>query len=121
MTPAALRTTLTGMLSDILGVYQQPNGSSTPAIWAGEPPSDWTAQGLEVRLPIVPNLDQQPAYHTGFVSAEYPVRVVSHGEPASHETAVRRILSRWADATATTIPADEGLGVLAQTIITIKT
>ena len=119
MTPLQLRTILENLLGPYLGTFKRPGRSSIPAIWVGEPDSKWVASGLEVRIPFVPTIEQTPAHQRGIITEEYTVRLVSHGAPANQRAAVRAILSRWPDATATEVPANEAVGILAQHTITI--
>jgi len=121
VTAAELRTILTGSLSALLGTYSDTDGSTYPAIYVGNPPSAWTATGLEVRISIVPDLDQTPAYVTGAITETHQVRLVSHGAPTNTLPALRKILSRWSTAQAREIPPNEELGILAQHTITIPT
>lgn len=121
MTTAELRTILAASLSALLGTYTDKDGSTFPAIYVGNPPSAWTPSGLEVRISIVPDLDQTPAYVTGAVMETHRVRLVSHGAPDNTLAALRKILSRWPTAQARSIDANEALGILAQHTITIPT
>ena len=121
MTAADLRSILATSLSGLLGTYTDKDGSTYPAIYVGNPPSSWTATGLECRIGIVPDMDQTPAYVTGAITETHRVRLVSHGAPINTLPALRKVLSRWSTAQAREIPPNEELGILAQHTITIPT
>jgi hypothetical protein len=60
-----IRDTLKPLLEDLLGLYtfQTPLGELvTPAIYAGDPPSDVHAQGLEVVIALTPLETVTPLY-----------------------------------------------------------
>lgn len=118
MTTTQLRAILAAMLAEHLGTYSTPNGSR-PALYVGDPPSDWTPHGLEVRIAVIPDMRQVPAYARGALDETHQVRLVSHGAPASAYAALRAVLSRWPDAQAVEVPANEQLGILSQHTISI--
>jgi hypothetical protein len=115
MNVGQLRQLLTALLRPYLGTFN--NGQ--PAIYVGEPPASWTAQGLECNIPYLPEITQVPAYQTGAITETFSVRLISHGQPMYQRAAVRAILSRWPDAQATEVPANERLGILSQHVVTI--
>lgn len=121
MTTAELRTILAASLTGLLGTYTDKDGSTYPAIYVGNPPSAWTPAGLEVRISIVPDIDQTPAYITGAITETHRVRLVSHGAPTNTRAALLKVLERWPTAQAREIPPNESLGILAQHTITIPT
>lgn len=119
MTPRQLTDLLGVMLSDLLGVYKRPDGGTQPAIFLGEPPGDWNASGLEVRVRDDPSQDAtalQGGEHN--LAEAIPVRLTKHqtGDPAR---AVRRIVRKFPDATVREVPESERLGILAAKTITI--
>lgn len=120
MTPDDLQALLATMLTGLAGEYRTKTGRTYPAVRVGEPPGTWTPHGLEVRIDAIPDLRQVPAYGRGALLETHQVRLVNHGgDPAHAYAALRRILSRWPDAQARAIPANERLGVLSQHTITI--
>lgn len=116
MTTTELRAALASMLSSVLGTYSyvDDNGTeqTTPALSVTEPPSSWRAAGLEVRIQVIPRLEQTPAYVTGATRETHRVTLVSHDADADALTALRKILSRWSTATVTTVDGSERLGIL---------
>lgn len=118
MTPAELRAALSGLLSGVLGTYTLPSGSTVDAIYVGEPPSDWTASGLEVLIDPLGDFSHIPAHQTSAYADELNVRMVAHGSVSDLRTAERKVRSRWG-VTRRRIPADEALGIPAQSTITI--
>lgn len=120
MTSTELRTILASLLSAQLGEYTTASGATQTALFVGEPPNDWMADGLEVVIDPVPDWRQVPAYQRGAEVHEIGVRLVSHGNAlADLATAEQRIAQRWVGVTRRRIPADEQLGILAQSTITI--
>lgn len=119
MTPAALRTALAGLLSDQLGTYTLPNDATVDAIYVGEPPSDWTASGLEVVIAIDPDFANTPLQNGEHNLAETNlVRLVQHGS-GSLAAAVRRVARRFPNCSVRDVPSNERLGILNQSVITI--
>ncbi len=123
MTTTELRAALTSMLAGLLGTYTyvDDNGTeqTTPAIRVVEPPETWRAAGLEVRIQEIPELRQVPAYTTGAVQETHRVYLVSHNAEGNALTALRKILSRWPTAQASSVDASERLGILSQHVVTI--
>lgn len=120
MTPAQLRAALASMLSDLLGTFTTPTGTVLPAIWVGEPPSDYTVTGLEARISSVPDFDATALQGDESNLAEtHLVRLVAHETTAKMTSAVRRIVRSHGDASVTTVPANERLSILAQVVIRI--
>jgi len=81
MTSAELMTALTTLLSAQLGTYTLPAGTTVPAIYNGEPPSDWVASGVEVRVDPAPEyaneaLHVPPSEALGIL-AQYTLRIRS--------------------------------------------
>ena len=119
MTPAQLRAALATLLSAQLGTYKLPNGLTTPAIYAGEPPSDWIATGLEVRIEPLADLDVAFVHSGEGIGLEYNVRLIPR--TATHAlTAVKRVVQRFDTTSPRTIPANERLGILQQYTITVR-
>lgn len=119
MTPAALATALRALLADLLGTYKTPQGTKVPACRVGDPPPDWTAEGLEVvveREPDQTNRPLQGGEHN--LSETLTVHLTAHGS-GSPAAAVRRIVRRFPDAAVTRVPANERLGILEARIIRI--
>lgn len=122
MTPAQLQVALAALLSDLLGEYTTgeqriPRG---PAIRVGEPPSDYRATGLEVRIGGHPDMTNTPLYGTESNLAEtLLVRLVQHGNPSNLTRATRRVVRAYSDASVTRIDGSEQLGILDQVVIHI--
>jgi hypothetical protein len=111
------------MLSSLLGTYTYLDDSgveqTTPALRVTEPPATWRASGLEVRIQEIPTLRQVPAYTTGAVVETHRVYLVSHDAASDTLAALRKILSRWPTAQASSVDASERLGILSQHVVTI--
>lgn len=120
MTPAMLRVILFAMLEDLLGTYTTQAGRTMPAIYVGEPPSDYKVSGLECNIAKVPRPVQIPAYGRGALDLIHQVRLVAHGDADDDQLAALRLISsRWPDAQFRQIPPNESLGILSQHTITI--
>lgn len=125
MTAAALRTALLARISSLLGSYsyKRSNGTTVtvPAIWMGEPPSNYTASGVEVRIGTDAELSATPLLNNEHsLHGTLTVRVVGWGG-ASLTEAVQRILSAYPLASVAYIPASESLGIINQAVIRIPT
>lgn len=123
MTPAQLRSRLVALLADQLGTYKPPGTSTTfPAIYVGEPPSDWTASGLEARIGPVPDFHNTPLQNAEHNLEEtLLVRLVQHPGSNNLTTATRRVARAFTDAATTRIDGNEELGILDQVTIRIPT
>lgn len=119
MTNAELMTALTALLSSQLGTYTLPAGTTVPAIYNGEPPSDWVAAGVEVRVDPAPEYANEPLHAHTLVAHETPVRVVAHGS-GSAATVVDRICQRFETSNPVFVPPSEALGILAQYTLRIR-
>jgi hypothetical protein len=117
MTTTELRAILATMLASVLGTYSYVDDDgveqATPALSVTEPPAAWRAAGLEVRIAVVPRLEQVPAYVTGAIREAHRVTLISHDADADALVALRKILSRWSTATVTTTPGSSRLGILS--------
>lgn len=113
MTPAQLRTKLATLLAGQLGTYSQGGQSRGPALVVGEPPSDYRATGLEVRIDPNGEFDNRPVHAGTSVVIEIPIRFVQHG-PGSIQAAVIRACQALNATNPTSIPPNESLGILAQ-------
>jgi hypothetical protein len=119
VTPTQLRAALAALLATQLGTFKLPNGTTTPAIYVGEPPSDWIATGLEVRIEPLADLDVQFVHSGEGIGLEYRVTLIPRS--AQHAlAAVRRVVQRFDTTTPRTIPANERLGILQQYTLTIR-
>jgi hypothetical protein len=120
MTAQALRAKLAALLTAQLGTYTTPSGT-TPAVWIGDPPTDWTVTGLEAIIEPDPDLDNIPlkGQHSAVLAAR-TVRLALHG-PGYLEPAARRVLQAFPDAAVTRIPAVLQHGILSQVRIDIPT
>lgn len=119
MTPAELRTALATLLSAQLGTYKMPNAATTPAIYVGEPPSDWIATGLEVRIEPLADLDVQYVHAGEGIGLEYRVVLIPRNA-TNALTALKRIVQRFDATSPRTVPANERLGILQQYTLTIR-
>lgn len=119
MTPAQLRAALLALLTNQLGVYTLPGGATLPAIYVGEPDSDWIATGLEVRIEPLADLDLAFVHSGVGIGLEYNVRLIPRN--ATHAlAAVQRVVQAFDTSTPRTVPANETLGVLQQYTLTIR-
>jgi hypothetical protein len=119
VTPTQLRAALAALLATQLGTFKLPNGTTTPAIYVGEPPSDWIATGLEVRIEPLADLDVQYVHSGAGIGLEYRVTLIPRN--ALHAlAAVRRVVQRFDTTTPRTVPANERLGILQQYTLTIR-
>lgn len=120
MTAAELKTYLTSLLAGQLGTYS----TGAPAIHVGEPPSDITATGLEVRIEPIPEWDNRVVHHGVAVQVERQVRLTPHGSdpllPGKVEAAVRRIVTALNTSNPRTVPQNESLGILQSTTILVR-
>ena len=121
MTPAELRAALVTRLSGLLGTYARPGTSTTPAIYVGEPPSDWLATGLEARVEPHPDLDLTRVHSGTRLTREYRVRLIDRGAASANAlTAVERIAQSFDTTPPVAIPANERLGIPQQYTLTIR-
>lgn len=120
MTIAQLRAQLELFLSDLLGTFTVPGmPTPIPALYVGDPPSDWTVAGVECRVSPDPDFEHTALYGPESNLAEtYLVRLIAHG-PGALAPAVRRVTSHFRVSTTTTIPGNEELGILNQVLIRI--
>lgn len=119
MTPAELRAALLTLLSSQLGTYKNASGTSMgPAVRVGEPPSDWTASGLEIIIDPSLNFDNRGLHQHTAIVTEIPVRVIPRG--ADGTLAVTRITQRFNATNPTQVPANERLGILTQYTLHIR-
>lgn len=119
MTPAELAAALRTLLSDLLGTHKTASGATVPACRVGDPPADWTVEGLEAiveREPDQTNRPLQGGEHN--LSETLTVHLTAHGS-GSPAAAVRRIARRYPDASVTRVPANERLGILERRTIRI--
>lgn len=119
MTNTELRAALAALLTSQLGTYTLPGGGTTPAVWVGDPPSDWVAAGVEVRIDASPEYANEPLHAHTLVAHETPVRVVAHGS-GSAATVVDRICQRFETSNPVFVPPSEALGILAQYTLRIR-
>lgn len=110
MTPRQLTDLLAEVLSDLLGTYKRPDGGTQAAIFLGEPPSDWNATGLEVRVDPSVEFDNRSLHQHTAIVTEIPVRVIPRG--GSGTEAVTRISQRFDATNPRTVPSNERLGIL---------
>lgn len=121
MSTAQLRARLVSLLEPYLGTYTRSNGSITPAIWVGEPESAWTVEGLECLIDAVPEIKSVKVYKGASLSESYDVRLVMHGADALPlHKATRAVLLNFDATDPRYVPANESLGILKQTIFTIR-
>ena len=119
MTPAELAAALRTFLGDLLGTHKTKEGTTFPACRVGDPPPDWTAEGLEVIVEREPDQSNRPLQGGEHNLAEtLTVHLTAHGS-GSPAAAVRRIVRRYPDASVTRVPANERLGILEARIIRI--
>lgn len=119
MTPAELAAALRTLLGDLLGTHKTKEGTTFPACRVGDPPPDWTAEGLEVIVEREPDQSNRPLQGGEHNLAEtLTVRLTAHGS-GSPAAAVRRIVRRYPDASVTRVPANERLGILEARIVRI--
>lgn len=121
MTPAELRARLMTLIGAYLGIYRRENGQTTPAIYVGEPPSAWTASGLECRIEGAPELGLGRFHGHTKARPSYGVRLTLHsGELSSLRGAVEALAQALPTSTPRYIPANERLGILAAYTLTIE-
>jgi len=119
VTPVQLTAALKALLVNLLGTYAAPGLPSTSAIYLGNPPSDWTATGLEVIVSLDPDFDNTALYGPeSNLEQTHIVRLVAHG-PVPLAPAVTRIVRKYSGASTATVPGNERLGILNQIIIRI--
>lgn len=121
MTAVQLRAKLAALLATDLGTYTLPAGGTTPAIWVGNPPSDYTVSGLECVIEPDPTLDTLPSHgRAASIASTYRVRLV-HRSGGSTTAAARKLVSAFPLARVTQIGANLTLGITAQVLVTLPT
>lgn len=118
MTAAALRAELAVLLADHLGSYTTPQGDTVPAIYVGDPPADWQATGLEVRIEPMPDYALERVHTGAAFWRDFQVRLVPRS--GSAQAALEAILKRYETTDPLAIPANEGLGILKQFTLKIR-
>lgn len=118
MTAATLRAELATRLDSLLGTYTTPGGNTFDALYVGEPPSDWVASGLEVRIEKAPDITNLAEYERSSVDTSLLVRIIPR-QSGDAETAVRRILRKYTNASVTRVAGSERLGILTTYQLTI--
>jgi hypothetical protein len=119
MAVAYLKSRLEKLLGKQLGVYRRGQQGTIPAIWSGEPPSTWQAQGLECRLAIVPSVDVTPVYMGAGLGTTFEVRLIAHGQ-CDIERAAKAIAQTFNTPSPQLIAQNDSLGLLAQYVFQIK-
>jgi hypothetical protein len=119
MTPATLRAALATLLAAQLGTYRLPNGTTTPAIYVGNPPSDWVATGLEVIIEPVPDLALSRVHAGVGVGREFRVTLIPRSA-TTVQAAVERIVRAYETSTPRLVPTNERLGITQQVTLTIR-
>lgn len=119
MTPATLRAALAILLTDQLGTYTSPDGSTRPAIYAGDPPSDWSATGLEVRIEPLPELRVTRAHAAVGLTRDFHLYLIPR-DSAHAQAALERLVQAYETTQPVTVPAIEGLGILQQYSVHIR-
>lgn len=113
MTPAALRAALASLLADQLGTYTRPDGSTTPAIHVGDPQSDWSASGLEVRIEPLPEVRVTRAHAAVGLTRDFHLYLIPR-DSTHAQAALERLVQAYETTGPVTVPAIEGLGILQQ-------
>jgi len=112
------------LLSNQLGTYTDNAGPKGSAIFVGEPPSDYKAAGLEVRIEPIAEIDARPVHRGVAVGIERQVRLIPHGSdpalPGKTEAAVRRVITAFDATNPRTVPQNENLGILQQYTLLIR-
>ena len=121
MTPAELRAALATRLDGLLGTYARPGTTTVPALYVGEPPSDWLAAGLEARIEPHPDLDLTRVHSGTRLTREYRVRLVDRGDASTNAmVAAERVAQSFDTSPPVAIPANERLGIPQQYTLTIR-
>jgi hypothetical protein len=119
VTPAQLRAAIAALLATQLGTFKLPNGTTTPAVYVGDPPPDWIATGLEVRIEPLAEFDVTPTHAGEGIALEYRVALIPRSA-TNVVTAVRRLVQRFNTTAPRVVPANERLGILQQYTLTIR-
>lgn len=132
MTSAELKTRLASLLAAQLGTYTDQTGAVRgPAINVGNTPTGFTAVGLEVIIASNPEITPVNLHHNAALETERRIYLIPHDTitpdgrsnpllPGMLEAATRRILTAFTSTSIGNIPANETLGILTQTSITIR-
>lgn len=113
MTPATLRTALAALLTSQLGTYTTPSGATYPAIYVGDPPSSWVAEGLEVIIQPIPNIQVFHHHSATGLGRDFHIYLIPRGS-GDAQTALERIATAYETDQPVLVPSDEGLGILQQ-------
>lgn len=119
MNAPELLTVLETMLSDVLGTYKTPEGS-VPAIFIGNPPSTWRAEGLEVIVDPHPEYDNEVVHRGVAIVREHVVRLIPHGQMYTASAAAERICKRLDGTNPITVEGNESLGILTQYVLRVR-
>lgn len=120
MNQKALRLELLTLLTDLLGEFKRPGTSSIPAIYVGEPPSEFVASGLECNIKRLPRMNLSPLQNNeAELRRTFEVRLIEHSG-TDLEKAVLVLARRFKDAEIRQIDASERLGVLSQVVFLIQ-
>lgn len=110
LSTADLRDKLEALLSDILGVYKNALGVELqPALYVGEPPSDWVVEGLEVTVSPNPEFGVVNAHQVTSTWPLYEIRVIPHHAALNASTAVTRIVETFEATPPIFVPGNEAL------------
>lgn len=124
MTAKELEERLRTLLANQLGTYTDNAGPKGPAIFVGEPPSDYKASGLEVRIEPIPEWDNRAVHYGVAISIERQVRFIPHGNdptlPGKVEAAIRRVVTALDASNPRVVPGNERLGILQTTTLTVR-
>lgn len=106
-----LRSTISQLLSGLLGTYTLPNGTTQPALWVDGKngvPKGWKVQGLEAAIKQYPMRRTRPLMAMVEMRKAWEL-VLSQYDPSSEnmDEAVSRILRHFPDATLRGFPSSD--------------
>lgn len=129
MTSQQLAALVYPQVSAYLGSYAKPGGATIAALWYYgrdglsqlEPPSDWDASGVELRIAAVPEVTLEPQYAQPAVAQEFRCYLVLHGNDVSGlDAALRAILRNFDTDTPALLRAAQDPQLLTQYSFTIR-
>lgn len=106
-----VRDTVAQLLSDLLGSYTLPNGTTVPALWVdgrSGVPKGWKVRGMEASIKQYPMRRSRPLMGMVEMRKAWEV-VLSQYDPSSEDMddAVDRMLRHFPDATLQGFPSSD--------------
>jgi len=133
MTSTSIGAAIFALVSPYLGSYRKKDKSVIPAFWyygleafdgaplSENPPSEWKAEGLEVIVSGLPDLQVESYHGTTLLEATFLVTVIPHGNDLGNiSETVERIAQKLQAESIALIPRNERLGISTQYQIRVR-